>query len=81
MTEKDFDTLPEQDIEIEGKPRPASEYLEGYYQTLGDGETKFLGIETDFDRLNKATLGLDGLIVLGGLAGQGKNFFCLTACF
>jgi len=81
MTEKDFDTLPEQDIEIEGKPRPASEYLEEYYQTLGDGETKFLGIETDFDRLNKATLGLDGLIVLGGLAGQGKTSFALQLAF
>ncbi|MBA7543416.1 Replicative DNA helicase [subsurface metagenome] len=81
MTEKDFDTLPEQDIEIEGKPRPAGEYLEEYYQTLGDGETKFLGIETDFDRLNKATLGLDGLIVLGGLAGQGKTSFALQLAF
>lgn len=81
MTEKDFDLLPEQAIEIEGKPRPASEYLEEYYQTLGDGETKFLGIETDFDRLNKATLGLDGLIVLGGLAGQGKTSFALQLAF
>jgi len=81
MTEKDFDTLSEQDIEIEGKPRPAIEYLEEYYQTLGDGETKFLGIKTDFKRLNKATLGLDGLIVLGGLAGQGKTSFALQLAF
>ncbi|MBA7569406.1 hypothetical protein ES708_11145 [subsurface metagenome] len=81
MTEKDFDTLPEQDIEIKGKPRPASEYLEEYYQTLGDGEAKLLGIETNFNRLNKATLGLDGLLVLGGLAGQGKTSFALQlAC-
>lgn len=79
--EKDFDLLPEQDIEIEGKPQPASKYLEAYYQTLDNGETKYLGIKTDFDKLNRATLGLDGLIVLGGLAGQGKTSFALQLAF
>lgn len=74
---KDFDSLPELDIEIEGKPQPASKYLEEYYQTLGDGEVEYLGIKTEFERLNKATLGLDGLIVLGGIAGQGKTSYAL----
>jgi replicative DNA helicase len=81
MKTKDFHILPEETVEIEGKPRPASEFLEDYYKTLGDGTQEYLGIRTGFEKLNKATLGLDGLIVLGGIAGAGKTSLALQLAF
>ena len=81
MKTKDFDILPEETIEIEGKPRPASEFLDDYYKTLGDGTLEYLGIRTGFNKLDKATLGLDGLIVLGGIAGAGKTSLALQLAF
>jgi len=78
---KDFHILPEETVEIEGKPRPASEFLDDYYRTLGDGTLELLGIKTGFEKLNKATLGLDGLIVLGGIAGAGKTSLALQLAF
>jgi len=86
MDKKDFDKLPEQIVEVtpEAKadavftdPRPASLYLPEYYQSLGDGSRKYFGIETGIKSLDDATLGLDGLIVLGGIAGRGKTSFAL----
>lgn len=77
MTKENFDNLPEPIIEIEGKPKPASEILGEYYNTLGNGTMKYLGIKTDFAKLDEATLGLDGLIVLGGIAGAGKTSLAL----
>jgi replicative DNA helicase len=74
---KDFDALPEQVIDIEGKPKATSEFLAEYYQTLGNGTLELLGIKTDLAGLDKATLGLDGLIVLGGIAGAGKTSLAL----
>jgi len=83
MDKKDFDTLEELSVEVAGieKPKPASEYLEPYYKTLGEGTLDLLGLKTGFLELDKKTLGLDGLIVLGGIAGQGKTSLALQIAF
>lgn len=83
MSNKDFDNLPEQPVAVKGveKPKPASEFLEPYYKTLGDGTFELLGIKTGLAELDKKTLGLDGLIVLGGIAGQGKTSLALQLAF
>jgi len=83
MSNKDFDNLPEQPVAVKGieKPKPAREFLEPYYKTLGDGTLDLLGIKTGLDELDKKTLGLDGLIVLGGIAGQGKTSLALQLAF
>lgn len=83
MNKKEFENLPEKPVDIEGviKPRPAKEHLPDYYKTLGNGTQEYLGIQTHIASLDKATLGLDGLIVLGGIAGRGKTSFALQiAC-
>ena len=83
MSNKDFDALPEQPVEVAGleKPKPAKEFLDPYYKTLGDGTLELLGIKTGLAELDKKTLGLDGLIVLGGIAGQGKTSLALQLAF
>ena len=83
MSNKDFDALPEQPVEVAGieKPKPARDYLDPYYKTLGDGTLDLLGIKTGIAELDKKTLGLDGLIVLGGIAGQGKTSLALQLAF
>lgn len=80
-TKKDFDSLTEQTVEIEGKPRKTKDFLPDYYKTLGDGTLELLGIPTGFNKLDEATLGLDGLIVLGGIAGAGKTSLALQLAF
>src|ERR1017187_8557605 len=86
MDKKDFEALPEQIAEVKPEakaeevftePKPSSLYLPEYYQSLGDGSRKYFGIETGIKSLDNATLGLDGLIVLGGIAGRGKTSFAL----
>jgi len=81
--EKDFNKLPEQPVEVAGieKPKPANDYLQEYCKTLGDGTMSFLGIKTGLDMLDKKTLGLDGLIVLGGIAGRGKTSLALQLAY
>lgn len=83
MSNKDFDKLEEKPVEITGieKPKPARDFLEPYYKTLGDGSLSLLGIKTGLVELDKGTLGLDGLIVLGGIAGQGKTSLALQLAF
>ncbi|MFA7080216.1 MAG: DnaB-like helicase C-terminal domain-containing protein [Candidatus Bathyarchaeia archaeon] len=83
MSNKDFDNLPEQPVAVKGieKPKPASEFLDPYYKTLGDGTLELLGIKTGLAELDEKTLGLDGLIVLGGIAGQGKTSLALQLAF
>ncbi len=83
MDKKDFDTLEERPVEVAGieKPKPAGEYLDLYYKTLGNGTLDLLGIKTGIAELDKKTLGLDGLIVLGGIAGQGKTSLALQLAF
>jgi len=62
-------------------PEPPSEDLGAYYKTLGDGTLDLLGIKTGIAELDEKTLGLDGLIVLGGIAGQGKTSLALQLDF
>ena len=83
MSNKDFDNLEERAVKVAGieKPKPAGEYLEEYYKTLGNGTLDYLGIKTGLTELDKKTLGLDGLIVLGGIAGQGKTSLALQLAF
>jgi len=83
MDNKDFDNLEERPAEVKGieKPKPASEFLDDYYKTLGDGRLDYLGIKTGLTELDNKTLGLDGLIVLGGIAGQGKTSLALQLAF
>lgn len=83
MDTKDFNTLEEQPVEVKGleKPKPSRHYLDPYYKTLGDGTLELLGIKTGLPELDKKTLGLDGLIVLGGIAGQGKTSLALQLAF
>ena len=78
-----FNSLPEKKVEIEGiiKPRPTVDLLSEYYKSLGDGSLEFIGIETGLTKLDRATLGLDGLIVLGGIAGKGKTSLALQLAF
>lgn len=80
--DEDFDKLPEEKIDTKtAKPKPASNYLEDYFKTLGDGKNTMLGIETGLEKLDKATLGLDGVIVLGGTAGKGKTSLAIQLAF
>jgi len=82
MSEKNFDELPEEKVETGIiKPKPTSDFLEDYFKTLGDGKNAMLGIETGLAPLDKATLGLDGVIVLGGIAGKGKTSLALQLAF
>jgi len=81
METKNFETLKEQTVEVEGRPKKTKDLLPDYYRTLGDGTLEYLGIKTSFEKLNKATLGLDGLIVLGGLTGVGKTSLALQLAF
>jgi replicative DNA helicase len=83
MSNKDFDKLEERPAEVAGveKPKPAKDYLDEYYKTLGNGTQEYLGIRTGLEPLDKKTLGLDGLIVLGGIAGQGKTSLALQLAF
>jgi len=77
MEKKDFSTLPKEAANMNGRPRKTTEFLGDYYKGLGDGKAELLGINTGFTKLNEATLGLDGVVVLGGIAGAGKTSFAL----
>jgi len=83
MSNKDFDNLEERSAEVKGveKPKPAKDYLDEYYKTLGNGTQEYLGIKTGLVGLDKITLGLRGLIVLAGKAGQGKTTLALQLAF
>jgi replicative DNA helicase len=82
MSNKNFDELEEEKIETGiVKPNPITDDLEKYFKTLGDGTKTMLGIETGLAPLDNATLGLDGVIVLGGIAGKGKTSLALQLAF
>jgi len=81
MNNDDFDKLEEQPVEVPGLPKPIGEYLTQYYKTLGDGTLDYLGIRTGLTELDNKTLGLDGLIVLGGAPGQGKTSLALQLAY
>ncbi len=66
--------------EIEGtikQPKPITEYLEEYIEMLGDGQRELIGIKTGETELDRALLGLNGVMVLGGKAGGGKTTLAL----
>lgn len=75
--------LPTKKPLLEGvfKPSALGTYLDEYFETLGDGTAKLLGIETGFKEIDNALLGLSGLIVLGGVAGQGKTSLALQLAY
>jgi len=60
---------------------PASEYLDGYYDSLGDGTRSLIGIESCIKQLDEATLGLEGITVLAGMPGRGKTTLALQMAF
>ena len=76
-----FEALPEVAQEIEGLPKTATEDLPDYYKTLGDGSKNLIGIETGITALDRATMGLSGVVVLGGIAGQGKTSLALQIAY
>lgn len=66
--------------EIEGvikQPTPISNYLGDYIDMLGDGQRELIGIKTGEVALDRALLGLNGVMVLGGKAGSGKTTLAL----
>ena len=82
MTEKNaFKNLSEKMAESDGTPVPLGAILSEYGKRLGNGTQDLLGIETGLGMLDKKTSGLDGLIVLGGMAGQGKTSLALQLAF
>lgn len=81
MTNKQFDQLPEETVGVKGLPKTALNDLPGYYKTLGDGSRKLIGIETGLADLDRATMGLSGVILLGGTAGVGKTSLALQIAY
>jgi replicative DNA helicase len=78
----DFDDLPEVRLEpaFMENIKPATDYLDTFYNELGSGE-EYLGLRTGIDKLDNKTLGLRGLIVLAGSPGAGKTSFALQLAF
>lgn len=58
-------------------PTAKDDWPEVFRQLCQSQESEFLGLQTGFDKLDKATSGLRGLSVLGGLPGGGKSSFGL----
>jgi len=81
MTNVAFDQLPETVVKVSGLPKTAGEDLPEYYQTLGDGSRKLIGIATGISEIDRATMGLSGVIILGGIAGQGKTSLALQVAY
>lgn len=73
--------LSENTAELSKKPKSLHAMLRNYYNMLEDGASEFIGVKTGFNRMDRITLGLDGLIVLGGIAGQGKTSLALQIAF
>lgn len=59
------------------QPTPITSYLKDYIDMLGDGERELIGIKTGEVALDRALLGLNGVMVLGGKAGGGKTTLAL----
>jgi len=78
-----FEDLPEETIAPAGlnPPKPSSEHLTDYAKTLGDGTRSLIGIPTGFEKLDRLTLGLDGLTILAGIPGKGKTSLALQVAF
>ena len=76
-----FDELEVELLIPEGTPLPLSKCLDDIFEEFGDGSQQFLGIRTGIEKLDEATLGLDGLIVLSGKAGGGKTSLAIQLTF
>ena len=64
--------------EIGGKIPSAKDDWPGVFDQLCRyRESEYIGLRTGFDKFDRATLGLRGLSVLGGIPGQGKSSFAL----
>lgn len=64
--------------QIAGKvPTAKDDWAEFSEQLCAGHGSEFLGLKTGLGPLNKATLGLRGLSVLGGIPGQGKSSLAL----
>ena len=81
MTNKQFDQLPTKKVEVKGLPKTTLDDLPSYYQALGDGSRQYLGIETGISELDRATMGLSGVILLGGVPGVGKTSYALQVAY
>lgn len=75
----DIASLPE--VEPEGQPKPLSSLIDSIFDQFGDGSRQFTGLQTGFDKLDDATLGLDGLIVLSGKSGGGKTSLAIQLAY
>jgi len=70
--------IPVKDIEgVIKKPTPITNYLGEYVDLLGNGERELIGIKTGEVKLDRALLGLSGVMILGGKAGGGKTTLAL----
>lgn len=76
-----FEGLPEEAVEVKGLPKTVTDDLPAYYKTLGNGSRTLIGVETGIPTLDKATMGLSGVTVLGGIAGQGKTSLALQIAY
>lgn len=78
-----FEALPEETITPAGlRPaKPSSIYLTDYAKSLGDGTRPLVGIPTGLSKLDRQTLGLDGLTILAGIPGKGKTSLALQMAF
>ena len=75
----DVARLPE--VEPEGQPKPLSSLIDSIFDQFGDGSREFTGLQTGFSKLDEATLGLDGLIVLSGKSGGGKTSLAIQLAY
>jgi replicative DNA helicase len=70
--------IPVKDIEgVIKQPTPITNYLGEYIDLLGNGERELIGIKTGEVKLDRALLGLSGVMILGGKAGGGKTTLAL----
>ena len=58
-------------------PTARDEWPQVFAMLCAGQQSEFLGLRTGFEGLDRATLGLRGLCVLGGMPGQGKSTMAL----
>ena len=80
-TKEDFEALPTEEVKRKGMPLSIADVLHDYIESLGDGTKSLIGLATGFDEFNKTTLGLQGVIVLDGIPGQGKTSLTLQMAY
>ena len=60
-------------LEIEYIPNALEDLPEIHKILCAERKSEYIGLQTGFTKLDKATLGLRGLTVIGGIPGQGKT--------